>query len=219
MFVTALMVLRLPRRLFLVAAPANAFDNAIPDASKFADRPKRAGPPPRDRGLRDRGLDDDDLKLCGGAPNCFCTTPDDVAPEHYIAPWRPPSTLTKAQAWQSVRDAVARYQPGQANIDGGGFRIVQDTDAYLYAQFESLKNGYVDDVEFAFTGDELKVRPSSRVGYLDLGVNAKRLNAIAASLRNSKWDAPDITPNSHPSYFAQNAPKSVQVAPSTAFRR
>ena len=80
----------------------------------------------------------------------------------------------------------------------------------MYVQFESLKNGYIDDVEFAYIkggiGGEraIQVRSSSRVGYLDFGVNAKRLNYIAKALRAEGWDAPDVDPLTHPDYVTQN---------------
>ncbi len=65
------------------------------------------------------------------------------------------------------------YEPGQSNIDGGGFDIVSfDPKAgYMYVQFESLKNGFIDDLELALVGDDIdknavQVRSSSRLGYV-----------------------------------------------------
>ncbi len=65
------------------------------------------------------------------------------------------------------------YEPGQSNIDGGGFDIVTfDPKAgYMYVQFESLKNGFIDDLELALVGDDkdknaVQVRSSSRLGYV-----------------------------------------------------
>ena len=49
----------------------------------------------------------------------------------------------------------------------------------------------------------VQVRSSSRLGYLDLGVNAKRLNWISASLRDKGWTAPKITKEDFPEYFQQ----------------
>ena len=46
-----------------------------------------------------------------------------------------------------------------------------------------------------------------QVGYLDFGVNAKRLNFVSIRLRAAGWDAPEITSKTHPSYFAQNSPR------------
>lgn len=45
--------------------------------------------------------------------------------------------------------------------------------AYLYVQFESRRRGYIDDMEFSLANGVAHVRTSSRLGYLDMGVNAK----------------------------------------------
>jgi uncharacterized protein (DUF1499 family) len=75
-------------------------------------------------------------------------------------------------------------------------------------QFESLKNGYIDDVEFAHINDKgnnaVQVRSSSRIGYLDFGVNAKRLNYIAQDLRAKGWTAPGVDFSVHQDYAIQN---------------
>lgn len=46
-----------------------------------------------------------------------------------------------------------------------------------------------------------QVRSSSRLGFLDLGVNAKRLNWISKALRAKGWTAPAITRDTHSDYF------------------
>ena len=79
--------------------------------------------------------------------------------------------------------AIAAYPPGQRGIDGGGFKIVSEKSdarsAYVYVLFESLRKGYVDDVEFSLQDGVCNFRTSSRLGYLDLGVNAKRYSYFA----------------------------------------
>ncbi len=82
----------------------------------------------------------------------------------------------------------------------------------MYVQFESLKNGYIDDVEFAYIPSSLssasssviQVRSSSRIGYLDYGVNAKRLNFIAQLLQKRGWDAPGVDLKTHTRYAEEN---------------
>lgn len=205
----------------ITASPqeSGAFDNKI--SNKFDDRPKRKGPQPKDLGVRIRkdmvGEEYNGLKPCGPAPNCFCST-DSIEddPEHNIPAWKYPSTMDKESAFVALEQTVKDYKPGQGNIDGGGFQIVTSDPkkGYLYAQFEALKNGYIDDLEFAYIdgvpeGDDTKrsiqVRSSSRVGYLDFGVNAKRLNYIAKSLRENGWDAPGVDPSTHADYVTQNS--------------
>ena len=41
----------------------------------------------------------------------------------------------------------------QQEVDGGGFKIFADTPDYLFVQFESVKSGFIDDVEFAINPD------------------------------------------------------------------
>lgn len=116
----------------------------------------------------------------------------------------------KEKAFKELNEVICAYEPGQANIDGGGFKIMVNDPAkgYIYIQFESLKNGYIDDVELAFIDGmgarAIQVRSSSRLGYLDFGVNVKRLNYIAAKLRAKGWDAPGVDLDSHANYAIQN---------------
>ena len=155
------------------------------------------------------------LKNCGAAPNCFCSTDNvDDDPEHSIPSWKYPTNLfsSKEEAFRQLYDVVKAYPPGQENIDGGGFDIVTfDPKAgYMYVQFESLKNGFIDDVEFAVIDDKsnvVDVRSSSRLGYLDFGVNAKRLNYLAKSLREKGWEAPGVELETHRGYAEENGAK------------
>jgi len=202
----------------LLAPPptAQAFPNKISD--QYNDRPKRRGPPPKDLNISKRkdmlggGDDYDGLKPCASAPNCFCSTvPTDYEADHYLPPWIWPKDLPSQEtAFQQLEDVVQRYEPGQGGIDGGGFAIQKSEPrkGYLYVQFEALKNGYIDDVEFAVlegAGErEVQVRSSSRVGYLDYGVNAKRLNYIARALGEKGWKAEGVDFKTHPDYATQN---------------
>jgi len=194
----------------------NAFPNKISD--KYDDRPKRKGPKPKDLGVSTRkdmaGEEYTGLKECGPAPNCFCST-DNVLddPEHNIPSWKWPKSFggdTK-RAFSELEQVISAYKPGQSNIDGGGFQIVtSDLDkGYIYVQFEALKAGYIDDLEVALIQgyDEgvVQVRSSSRVGYLDFGVNAKRINFIAKALSEKGWDAPGVDFANHQDYAIQNS--------------
>jgi uncharacterized protein (DUF1499 family) len=198
-----------------VATPAFAFDNKI--TSQYDDRPKRRGPKPADLGVRVRqslsGYEDDyiGLKGCGPAPNCFSSTLVDDD-DHDIPAWIWPSSYgeDKTRAFVDLEDVLRRYPPGQNGVDGGGFQIqiVDPKAGYAYVQYEALKNGYIDDVEFAVLPGSpprsLQVRSSSRVGYLDFGVNAKRLNWIATSLRSKGWDAVGVDYSKHRFYAEEN---------------
>lgn len=149
------------------------------------------------------------------APNCFCST-DSVEddPDHSIPSWIWPETLTTEAAFEQLYEVVKAYPPGQSDIDGGGFEIVtfDPKKGYMYIQFESLKNGFIDDVEFAVVGNvknEVQLRSSSRLGYLDFGVNAKRLNYLAKKLREKGWKAVGVELKTHMGYAEENQLKTL----------
>jgi uncharacterized protein (DUF1499 family) len=153
------------------------------------------------------------LKNCKPAPDCFCSTDSERDdPEHFIPAWIWPKEFgdDREKAFLQLQGTIMAYQPGQSNVDGGGFQIVNSDPrkGYVYVQFEALKGGYIDDVEFAYINGledhAVQVRSSSRVGYLDYGVNAKRLNFIAKVLRSQGWNAPGVDFSLHPDYALQN---------------
>jgi uncharacterized protein (DUF1499 family) len=199
--------------------PASAFPNKI--SNKYDDRPKRRGPKPKDLGVSDERTTIDGydtyvgLKGCGPAPNCFSSTitaDDDVDHSVPAFVWPKEYGSSKEKAMNELVDVLKSYPPGQNGVDGGGFEI-QAADVgkgYVYVQYESLKNGYIDDVEFAvidsgsYPERSVQVRSSSRIGYLDYGVNAKRLNWIAAALRSKGWDAVGVDYKAHPFYASEN---------------
>merc|ERR1719163_281934 len=206
---------------------AVAFENAIPEAAKFAKKPKRRGDPPKDLGVQTRTINADSLdadektfvglRQCDGKTNCFSTTGDDLLEDRIkrgfdtlIRPWQPPAD--DATPFTTLVAQVKAYEPGQGFIDGGGFQVIKDTDSYLYVQFEALKKGYIDDVEFYMAEDgAVQVRSGSRVGSSDFGVNAKRLNYIAAGLRKEGWTIDEITAKTHPDYFYAAADAADQT--------
>lgn len=61
------------------------------------------------------------------------------------------------------------------------------------------------DVEFSLAGGVCHFRTSSRLGYLDLGVNAKRYNYFADAMNTVKgWTAVPLRSKGHEEYFALN---------------
>lgn len=204
----------------LLTFPAHAtFENALPEVVKFSKR-RSPGKQPDDLGLKERTLnrfgDKSDgavLKGCGYGPNCFSTTGDPEDPQitTLLQPWRVPEGLSVTDASAQLEEVLRAYPPGQQNVDGGGFQIVKSgPDGYCYAQFESLKKGKIDDVEFAIGKDgNVQVRSSGRIGLkADFGSNAKRLNCISEKLRQKGWTAPEITKITHSYYFAMNSGKT-----------
>jgi uncharacterized protein (DUF1499 family) len=152
------------------------------------------------------------LKPCGAAPNCFSSSLDvEEDPDHSIPEWKYPASYDQKQAFEELQTVIQAYPPGQSGVDGGGFEIktFDATKGYIYVQFEALKNGYIDDFEAAMVnGDRaVQVRSSSRVGYLDYGVNAKRLNYIAKELRGKGWEAEGVDFKTHRGYAIENEVK------------
>lgn len=188
--------------------PALAFENAAPEAAQYAKKGKSPGKQPTNLGVLERKELDGALGLasCGGAPNCFSTSGPDVKIPHTVAPWTAPAGTSPEEAIAQVKAVVEAYPPYQNQIDGGGFKIVTAEPTYLYIQFESLVSGFIDDVEFAANpnGEGVLLRSSSRQGYLDQAVNAKRLNWISEQLRKAGWTAPELTREGYLSYFKQN---------------
>ena len=177
--------------IFVVGLPpAIAFDNGITDMPLYRTQPKNPGTRPA-LGLQSNGK----LAKCDYAPNCFSTSGNE---SHLLKLWKPKAG---SNAMGELLETIEAYPPGQARIDKGGFSIITASANYLYVQFESLKIGFIDDVEFAVTDGEVQVRSSSRIGFLDLGVNAKRLNWISAELRVKGWTAPKITEEDYPDSF------------------
>lgn len=193
--------------------PAWAFDNAV----KVVQMPKTPGPEPRGLGLNDKGR----LSFCGKpSPNCFSTTadtgtpededdPEDTIPDEHVIPrWKYTKNTDIDEAYRLIGQVLQSYEPGQSGIDGGGFKIITSDPIkhYYYVQFESLKRGFRDDLEIAVDMDgSVQVRSSSRLGYLDYGVNGKRLNFIAARLRAVGFSALEISAKTHPIYFEENS--------------
>ena len=195
----------------------NAFENHVADYAKYTEKNKRRGTPPNDLGMRLRTTEGQDdtiqemaLRSCDGNPNCFSTTGDyyladrqQYGIDYLIKPWLPPKD--DPNPFATLKQVVKAYEPGQGGVDGGGFAVIQEMDSYIYLQFESLKKGYIDDVEFALNPNssqtQVLVRSASRVGFTDFGVNAVRLNYIAACLKSKGWSIAEITPETHRDYW------------------
>ena len=201
---------------------AYGFENAVPNNYKM---PKSNGPAPTNLGINKMtGL----LRSClKPSPNCFSSTIDNLGNVeiddeeeeqdeegymkdiHSIPRWKS-KTGNDEETFQQIGEVLKNYIPGQSNIDGGGFKIIKidDKNKYYYVQYESLKRGYIDDLEIAVADDaSIQLDSSSRLGYLDYGVNAKRLNYIAEKLQeisSNNFQIEMITPKTHPVYFESN---------------
>lgn len=192
--------------------PVHAFANRQPPDEfelKYK-QPKSRGPQPTDLGIRPGGV----LKPCvDGRPHCLSSTPDPILGDEERADWLvEPFKYDKplADALADVKATIAAYPSGQRGVDGGGFEIMKEgttaTMAYVYVQFEARRKGYIDDFEIALSDGIASVRTSSRIGYLDIGVNGKRYQWFAETLgRLPSWTTTPLRSVDHPEYFAQNS--------------
>nr|WP_086941070.1 DUF1499 domain-containing protein [Thaumasiovibrio occultus] len=118
----------------------------------------------------------DRLPECGSKPNCVSS--QDPRPRFYIAP----VTLNDGVTMDDVAAALA-VQPRTT--------IVTQTDTQLHAENRSKWFKFVDDIQLALTNNVLYFYSASRVGYSDLGVNRKRIEALITQLNENGWIAPD----------------------------
>ena len=138
-------------------------------------------------------------KCRDGARNCIRTA------------WVPPAGKTKSDAIADIRSVVGSYpQQGQNGVDCNGWVFVDDKldiDGMARIEYYScigpaaismnLAKPFVDDVKLELVEDgngkfRFELRSKSRVGASDFGVNKKRVNYLAQTLRSKGWDAPKV---------------------------
>ena len=93
--------------------------------------------------------------------------------DHAVAALRLPDGPA-AENWSQIVRVVTEL----------GGTVQTDTGSYLHATFVSRIFRFVDDLELRADGETIHVRSASRVGYSDLGVNRKRVEALRAKLPN-----------------------------------
>lgn len=121
------------------------------------------------------GVKDGHLALCPSTPNCVVSQGGDDS--HAIAPLTYSGDL-----------AVAMTALAQVVADQPRSEIVEQTDAYLYAEFSSRLMGFVDDMEFysdPANPGVIQVRVAARLGESDFGVNRDRVETIRAAFESS----------------------------------
>jgi len=114
------------------------------------------------------------LAPCKSTPNCVGSQADRATdPGHYVDPIR--FKRSPEAAWKALKQIVRGSERAT---------IVREEDGYLYATFSSKLMGFVDETEFLLDsgGGVIHVRSAARLGYSDLGVNRKRVEAIRAKL-------------------------------------
>ena len=117
------------------------------------------------------GVKDGKFAACPTSPNCVNSQAADR--HHGIGPLA--FSGDAVTAMQKLADVVAVMPRTQ---------VIQSRADYLYVEFSTPLMGFVDDVEFYCDGKAIQVRSASRLGYSDLGVNRKRIEAIRAAFRD-----------------------------------
>lgn len=114
------------------------------------------------------------LALCPNSPNCVSSQATDA--DHYIAPFK--ITGNPAEVWEAFKLTLA----GQNRTV-----ITGSTDHFLHAEATSLLFRFVDDIDAILDTEakQIHIRSASRVGYSDLGVNRKRVEALRLQLQQS----------------------------------
>lgn len=95
----------------------------------------------------------------------------DAGDARYIAPL--PVAGDAAAAWARLSGALAATPR---------ITIVEERPDYLYAEASTPTLGFVDDLEFALTGNAIHVRSSSRLGIRDFDVNRKRIEVLRVAV-------------------------------------
>lgn len=107
------------------------------------------------------------LPPCPNSPNCVSSQAKNK--KHYIKPF---------QVYQNPKQSIERL----AQIIKAMPRtsIILQSTTELKAIFSSKIFGFKDDVEFLYNKERhvIDVRSASKLGYWDLGVNRKRIEAI-----------------------------------------
>lgn len=117
----------------------------------------------------DLGVKNGNLRSPPSSPNAVSSQA--TGGYHQIAPLRYEGT--REHAMKTLK-AIVQSTPNT--------RIVETRPDYLYVEYASALLGFVDDVEFYLPpgGQIIHVRSASRLGYSDLGVNRKRIEAVRA---------------------------------------
>lgn len=120
------------------------------------------------------GVNDNRLAKCPDSPNCVSSHAADE--KHFIDP------ITYSTSREKARETliyILESWPGTS--------LIEKSSAYVYVSCRSKLFGFVDDVEFFFPETEslIHVRSASRMGYSDLGVNRKRIEAIRTAFEKA----------------------------------
>jgi len=113
------------------------------------------------------GLNNQLLSLCPRTPNCVSS--QEKNSQHSIHP------LTYEVSLGQAKERLQRVLNSMR-----GTRIITQDNVYWHVEFTTQLLRFIDDVEFYFAESQslIHVRSASRLGYWDLGLNRRRVEAI-----------------------------------------
>ncbi len=117
------------------------------------------------------------LPGCPASPNCVVSQNADA--EHAVAPLK--LAGDPAEEWSALREVIRTL----------GGELKRGDERYLHFEFRSRVFGFVDDVECLLNeaAGQVEIRSASRVGYSDLGVNRRRVEAIRTAFAKRRASA------------------------------
>jgi uncharacterized protein (DUF1499 family) len=117
------------------------------------------------------GLKEGQLQACTSTDNCVIS--EIVGGQ--------PSTIEPFSFNGDKNEFIAKLESAVKSLGG---EIVSANETYIATTFTSSLFGFVDDVEFRITEDNLlHFRSCSRVGRKDFGANKKRIDALKLLLK------------------------------------
>jgi uncharacterized protein (DUF1499 family) len=119
------------------------------------------------------------LAPCPSSPNCVCSQDPDSS--HHIEAFS--YTGERSDAHRRLLAAIATIPRCEIVSN-----ITTDHVSYLHVTATTLIMRYTDDLEFIIddANKRIEVRSLSRIGYSDLGVNRRRVEALRAAFANAK---------------------------------
>jgi len=117
------------------------------------------------------------LTQCPESPNCISS--QSIDKKHFIEPIN--YSGSKSESYSFLILAIKSIK---------GSKIITKQENYIHAEFTSRVFKFVDDTEFLFDDNDLKidVRSASRKGYYDFGANRKRIEKIRKSFDKQVTD-------------------------------
>jgi len=110
------------------------------------------------------GLIQDKLAPCPASPNCICSE-------------QPSPKCAPIQFFDEPYSTFNQLKLVINTLEG---KIIREKNLYIHATFTTKFWGFVDDFEARLDLEKncIHLRSSSRVGYSDMGTNAKRIEEI-----------------------------------------